>query len=354
MRVAVLSDIHSNYYALEKVLAHAREMVVDRYWMLGDLIGYGPHPEKCVEWFEKEYHRIDWVMGNHDAMMMAWVVRERIKQKPGYANRLIQENALALKELAEVEESGHGGNAKMERTIRINDAIPSMLLNMKTLSAYPKLDEFWRKILRREHYGPKKVLLEDVEYWIVHASRREGRQLGEYIYPWSSYFHKLELQVLLSVYKKEKESRSFLAWLRSVLIFNKTRPVCQLHGHSHIPYILTLNEPDVNGSWKAVCAEPELPYAFGRVITIVAPGSVGQPRNGDRRACYALLDTHKKEVTFFRLSYDEKKTSREMKRHGYSSNLQERLDTAKYPSGDDAPPQEWIDCMEALSKWESK
>jgi predicted phosphodiesterase len=347
MRVAVLSDIHSNFYALEKVLAHAQELGVERYWVLGDLVGYGPHPEKCVAWFQKEYRHIDWVMGNHDAMLMAWDIREQIVRKPKTADRLRQLNILALNELRDVEES----NPK-QKTIRINDVIPALLLNKKTLSSHPKLDKFYRRTFSSDHYGPKLVLAQDVEFWIVHASRRDGRQLGEYIYPWSSLLLKRELEALVTVYNQKQNSEGFLSWLRPTLRFN--RPICQFHGHSHVPYILALDESNANGNWKPVCAEPERPQPLGRALTIVAPGSVGQPRNGDRRACYALLDTNAKEVTFYRIEYDEKKTSMEMKRLGYSSHLQERLDSAKYPSGDDAPSEEWIDCMKSLSNWKSK
>ena len=40
MRIAVLSDIHSNLVALDAVLAHLG--TVDAIWQLGDVVGYGP------------------------------------------------------------------------------------------------------------------------------------------------------------------------------------------------------------------------------------------------------------------------------------------------------------------------
>ena len=46
MRVAVLSDIHSNLVALDAVLAHAG--TVDAVWHLGDVVGYGPDPDGVV------------------------------------------------------------------------------------------------------------------------------------------------------------------------------------------------------------------------------------------------------------------------------------------------------------------
>ena len=63
MRIAVLSDIHSNLVALDAVLAHLGS--VDAIWQLGDVVGYGPDPDGVVA-------RLDavgavGVRGNHDA-----------------------------------------------------------------------------------------------------------------------------------------------------------------------------------------------------------------------------------------------------------------------------------------------
>jgi len=46
MRIAVLSDIHANLPALEAVLAALGP--VDAVWHLGDVVGYGPHPDEVV------------------------------------------------------------------------------------------------------------------------------------------------------------------------------------------------------------------------------------------------------------------------------------------------------------------
>jgi predicted phosphodiesterase len=48
VRVAVLSDIHSNLEALDAVLAAADEMSCDRMFVLGDIVGYGADPEAVV------------------------------------------------------------------------------------------------------------------------------------------------------------------------------------------------------------------------------------------------------------------------------------------------------------------
>jgi predicted phosphodiesterase len=63
MRIAVLSDIHSNLVALDAVLAHLG--AVDAIWHLGDVVGYGPDPDGVVARLA-EIGAVG-VRGNHDA-----------------------------------------------------------------------------------------------------------------------------------------------------------------------------------------------------------------------------------------------------------------------------------------------
>jgi len=64
MRIAILSDIHSNMHALEAVLADSREKSVDKYYCLGDIVGYGASPKKCLALVRETCEKI--VYGNHD------------------------------------------------------------------------------------------------------------------------------------------------------------------------------------------------------------------------------------------------------------------------------------------------
>lgn len=65
MRVAIVSDIHSNLPAFEAVLQHAAsEARVDALWCLGDTVGYGPQPNECIALLRGYEHRT--VAGNHD------------------------------------------------------------------------------------------------------------------------------------------------------------------------------------------------------------------------------------------------------------------------------------------------
>jgi putative phosphoesterase len=64
MRLAIISDIHSNLPALEKSLELIAEQHVDAVVCLGDLIGYGASPNECIELVRKTTPHI--LLGNHD------------------------------------------------------------------------------------------------------------------------------------------------------------------------------------------------------------------------------------------------------------------------------------------------
>ncbi|MDP6439108.1 MAG: metallophosphoesterase family protein, partial [Candidatus Brocadiia bacterium] len=46
---AIISDIHANKEALEGVLRTISGQGVDEIWCLGDIVGYGPDPNDCVD-----------------------------------------------------------------------------------------------------------------------------------------------------------------------------------------------------------------------------------------------------------------------------------------------------------------
>lgn len=62
MRVLIIADVHGNLPALEAVLADAGP--VDEIWSLGDLVGYGPHPNEVVQLLRSLPFRS--LAGNHD------------------------------------------------------------------------------------------------------------------------------------------------------------------------------------------------------------------------------------------------------------------------------------------------
>ena len=64
MRIAFVSDIHSNLPALETVLISIRKHKIDRIYCLGDIVGYGANPVECVKIIAETADKI--VAGNHD------------------------------------------------------------------------------------------------------------------------------------------------------------------------------------------------------------------------------------------------------------------------------------------------
>lgn len=65
MLVAVLSDVHANLAALETALAEADRRDAQAIVCLGDVVGYGPDPEACVDRVRERCETV--VLGNHDA-----------------------------------------------------------------------------------------------------------------------------------------------------------------------------------------------------------------------------------------------------------------------------------------------
>jgi predicted phosphodiesterase len=49
VRYGVIADVHGNLHALEAAVARLRSDGVDRFLCAGDLVGYGPYPNQCVE-----------------------------------------------------------------------------------------------------------------------------------------------------------------------------------------------------------------------------------------------------------------------------------------------------------------
>jgi predicted phosphodiesterase len=64
MRLAILSDIHSNLPALEAVLADVATADVEEIWCLGDVVGYGAQPDDCARLVRESCGLC--LVGNHD------------------------------------------------------------------------------------------------------------------------------------------------------------------------------------------------------------------------------------------------------------------------------------------------
>jgi predicted phosphodiesterase len=83
MRVAVVSDIHSNLHALEAVLEAVDRESPDELWCLGDLVGYGPRPNECCATIAE---RADLCLaGNHDLAVRGTIDLEEFHGDAGLA-----------------------------------------------------------------------------------------------------------------------------------------------------------------------------------------------------------------------------------------------------------------------------
>lgn len=240
MRILIISDIHSNFVALQAVLKDAGSY--DKVWCLGDTIGYGPEPNECCVAMREQAEII--ISGNHD---------------------------LACIGVIDLDDFNH-------------DARVANIWNRNQLK--PEYHE-WLKQLE-----PMQTV--DKQFTVAHASPREP--VWEY---------------LLS---PEQAIANFA-------FFNTQ--VC-LIGHSHVQLCFRL-------SADSQC-ERFLPDSM-RVVDLskgnrffINPGSVGQPRDYDPRAAYAILDTSAGTVSFQRVAYDIPATQRKMDAAHLPVNLIRRLD----------------------------
>lgn len=94
-------------------------------------------------------------------------------------------------------------------------------------------------------------------------------------------------------------------------------------GHTHVPLVIE----EINGKGKLGAFQPGdgAVVLLGERRLILNPGGVGQPRDGDPRAAYALLDTEARTLTFFRVPYAIEKTQALMVEAGLPSRLIARL-----------------------------
>jgi diadenosine tetraphosphatase ApaH/serine/threonine PP2A family protein phosphatase len=80
-----------------------------------------------------------------------------------------------------------------------------------------------------------------------------------------------------------------------------TRPLC-LFGHTHYPVTFELSAESFDSVGSTAAAEAQVQLRDGCKY-LINPGSVGQPRDGDPRAAYAIVDTSERRVELFRAQY---------------------------------------------------
>ena len=238
MRVAVVSDIHSNLHALDAVLAAIDAEAPDELWCLGDLVGYGPRPNECCAAIAE---RADVCLaGNHDLAVRGSIDLFEFHGDAGLA-------------------------AKWTRDV---------------------LEPRWQSLLDRlEPEGSVHGVS------LYHGSARDP--IWEYVLSDEAALATLELA-------------------HSPLV---------LVGHSHVALLVVQSGDDLDGGVAAAGTE----IGVGGSRALLNPGSVGQPRDGDPRAAYLLLDLDEQRATFRRVDYDIERTQHEMREARLPEQLADRL-----------------------------
>jgi diadenosine tetraphosphatase ApaH/serine/threonine PP2A family protein phosphatase len=217
MRVLVISDIHANLTALETVLEDAGEF--DTVWCLGDLVGYGPDPNECVERI-RDLPNSCCLAGNHDHAVLGLMPLSRFNYEAQAAVSWTQQ-----------------------------------ILSEKN----------------REYLASLPLTIMKDPFLLTHGSPREP--LWEYI----------------------------LDEHTALLNFENFQTDYCLIGHSHIPllFFMPANEDQV----LSLAMPEKEPFSL-QPRMIINPGSVGQPRDLDPRASYALLDLKAETWELRRVAYD--------------------------------------------------
>jgi diadenosine tetraphosphatase ApaH/serine/threonine PP2A family protein phosphatase len=101
------------------------------------------------------------------------------------------------------------------------------------------------------------------------------------------------------------------------------RPLC-LFGHTHVQIGYALESEHFTLTTVEDRRPLTIPLSNG-ARHLLNPGSVGQPRDGDARAGYALVDTEKLEITVYRLEYPISKAQARILEEGLPEVLAQRL-----------------------------
>jgi predicted phosphodiesterase len=237
-RVAVISDVHANWHALEAVLAEVEREEPDELWCLGDLVGYGPRPNPCCAAVERRASIC--LAGNHDLGVLGTI------------------------DLAEFT----------------GDAVEAARWTRGVLA------EGSRQFLEAQEPLGR---CDSVE--LFHASPRDP--VWEYV----------------------------LTAEAAAAAFELTQSRVVLVGHSHVPLAISLADDVLDGGLAPDGTET----ALGSSRWLFNPGSVGQPRDGDPRAAWLLIDLDAGRAVHRRVEYEVALTQNEIRERGLPDALALRL-----------------------------
>lgn len=131
MRLAIISDIHSNLEALDRALKASKEAGVDAIYCLGDIVGYNADPARCVDLVRE--HCAGVVLGNHDA---AVAEDPSLKHLPSDARAAARHNRSHLSE----EQLNYLASLPLTLTVEnctLVHATPEAPTAWKRLTTYP-------------------------------------------------------------------------------------------------------------------------------------------------------------------------------------------------------------------------
>jgi predicted phosphodiesterase len=109
----------------------------------------------------------------------------------------------------------------------------------------------------------------------------------------------------------------------ALLSFLSSKDALILVGHSHVPLAISLADDELGGGHAPAGSEVELEPSRRWLLN---PGSVGQPRDGDPRAAWLLLDLEARRASFHRVEYPVAHTQAEIRERGLPESLAARLE----------------------------
>ncbi len=252
MRYAILSDIHANLPALEAVLNDLETQAVTALIYLGDAVGYYADTAAVLD-----------------------VLRQRVTRCACQVDGVSTEAALWVAGNHE-----WGVLQRIEQRRFSAGALPALQRTQADLTP----DD--RDLLARLPERIELDLDDGLSATLCHATPTDPVGIAGYI-------------------ENSEDARDAGQHF--------TTKLC-LVGHTHYPRICYEEQPGMGGlcRWDVIDVfEAMLPggqYQIGPERLILNPGSVGQPRDGDPRAAYAILDTTERTFSVRRIDYDIART----------------------------------------------
>ena len=113
----------------------------------------------------------------------------------------------------------------------------------------------------------------------------------------------------------------------SVALDSASKQIC-FFGHTHLPGIFSRqsnSDPVTVFVPQTTTLSPQNTILNARASHLINPGSIGQPRDGDPRAAYAIFNHDTHEVVFMRVTYPVKSAQEKIRAAGLPENLARRL-----------------------------